>query len=348
MKKLFCVAIMLAIFATCSNAQEKKNQLRFGMHFESGGGISSSSLYDFVNKTLAQMSSNMGVNIKILKYSSNIETVESLIKGESNATFMWPQFINYTQNNQKDIVPIATYTVGKKRKAAYCLWHSKNIMINSIGDLKGKSLILDYFTHLDLGEIRLMLEEHTVNAPLWETFSSFVYAPNQNSAYMAVAMGDADVFWAKSDSEYYIKMINPSVAAQLTKSFCTEEKYARGTIVINRKEFSDEEFEEVKNSTLAFFKNMKKASKSDGTLAAINRYLEMSKIEVIPADRNEFDVEYKEFETIKKRGWLSEVDYISSVMADKPNGKPIHIKPDIDYCKKKCGEDYKCIVACTE
>lgn len=348
MKKIICITVILAVFAVCAHGQQKKNQLRFGMHFESGGGISASSLYDFVNKTLAQMSSNMGVNIKILKYGSNEETINSVIKGESNSTFMWPQFIHYLEGENKNIIPIATYTVAKKRKAAYCLWHTKKVTVNSIDDIKGKTLILDYYTPLDLGEMKLVFLEKQLDAPLWQVFSAFVNAPSQNSAFIALAMGDADYFWAKSDSEYYLKMINPSVATQLTKSFCTEEKYSRGTIVINRKEFSDQEFESVKKSTLQFFKGMKKTAKTDGTLAAITRYMEMAKIEVIPADANEFEVEQKEFAMIRKKGWLNEVEFISRMMADKPTGKPIQIKPDIEYCKKKCGEDYKCIVACSE
>lgn len=348
MKRLIIIILSFLVIATCASAQQKKNQLRFGMHFESGGGISSSSLYDFVNKTLAQLAATMGTDIKIFKYASNSETIESLLNGETNSTFMWPQFAHYIQGAEKDIEPVATYTVLKKRKASYCMWHSNKRTVTSFKDLQGGSLILDYFTPLDLGEIRLFLTENGVDMPLWKVFPSFVGAPSQNSAFIAVAMGDADFFWAKSDGEYYLKMINPGVASQLTKSLCTEEKYARGTIVINKKGLSEEDFNIIKKSTLDFFKNMKKLGKTDGTITAITKYMEMAKIEVIPANKNEFEVEFREYELIKKKGWLNELEYIASVMNNHPDGKPVQVKPDMDYCKKKCGDDYKCIVSCTE
>lgn len=347
-KRLMYIVLILVIFATGATAQQKKPQLRFGMHFESGGGISSSSLYDFVNKTLAQLAATMETDIKISKYSSNYETIESILNGETNSTFMWPQFVHYIKGNEKDIEPVITYTVLKKRKAAYCMWHNNKRTVSSFKDLQGGSLILDYFTPLDLGEIRLFLSENGIDMPLWKVFPKIVSAPNQNSAFMAVAMGDADFFWAKSDGEYYLKMINPGVASQLTKSLCTDEKYARGTIVISRKGLTEEDFKTIRKSTLDFFKNMKKLAKTDGTLNAITKYMEMAKIEVIPADKKEFEVEFREFDLIRKRGWINELEYIASVMNSHPDGKPVQIKPDMDYCKKQCGDDYKCIVSCTE
>jgi len=90
-------------------------------------------------------------------------------------------------------------------------------------------------------------------------------------------------------------------------------------------------------------------AKNHPQLRAPIEYTKMIKMKFVPAAPNEFDYELALYKKAKKLGWVDEAKYLSEQLKKAAPGKPVAVKPDMKYCKKKCGAAAaSCVMSCME
>lgn len=354
----FYITMMLVAFVIISsvtrcNAEEKNKVFTLGLHFESTTGVSSSQIYDLVNTCMKVVTKDFGFVIKLKKYSSDREVMQAFLDNEIDVGWLHPsEIMNIIEGGGK-IYPFGTYMIARRRKTAECLWHNKNNQIKDISDLYGKRLLVDQ-SELYFIKLRELLYVNGIDKPLWDVFDMFITHPSSNSAFFAIAMGDADLYLKEDDFKEMLNLINPSLISNVKYGFCTEHEYGRYSLVFN-KNTSDsidiEQFLEVLKNVLG---DLGEYAKKEPQLKAVKQYTQMVKMTLIPAEKDEFAAEIRLMKKAKEKGWLREARFIVEKISETDKGNQFKIKPDFATCKKWCA-DYSspekretCLNACMD
>lgn len=350
---VFSMVVMSFSCSSAATANDKNKQFRVGVFFNSGSGASASQAYDMANTILKIYSGDGGYNVELIKYASWDEITVDFLANKLDAAYLWPHFVVEILDGGGEVIPLVTFSVMKRRKMGFCFWHRKSLVMKSPSDIVGKKFIystpnVHYFI-----QMRDFLSSNGVDVPLWKVPSSIVAAPSSNSANMALAMGDADVYWGLDDADAYMNLISPAVAKDLTHQFCSDRVYARANIIMNKKSFSNEEAKVAKETFLDLLKNFNAYSEKIPELKGMKQYMKMAKMSMIPSAPDEFDYDYKLYKKAKANGWYDEAVYMYEKLKDEKPGELVNLKPDYSMCKKLCvgkkGEaETACVYECME
>lgn len=362
-KKMFCrklsefISILLVIFVVViyfvnpASAEEFNKVIRFGGFFTSAGGQSSSQSFDFTRAMLQLTNDEFGYKTSIERYSSLDEVKDALMKGEIDGGLLWSTQLVEMNDAGYEFYPWGTYMVGTKRKASYCLWHKKTDLIKKPEEIKNVVLMSADYSVFNLIQLREYLYVNGIDKPLWSIFSGFTRLPNANSAYIALAMGEADFFWTNDDGDSFLKLINPSVATQIEHRFCTDAVYARASIVLSKKSYTQAQYKEMSDTLDYATKNISKYEGKYPTIKALHSYLKIAKMKFMLASPDELNTEIKLYQKAKKNGWLGEAEFIVKKWKEQPIGQAASIKPDFEYCRITCeksSEKMQCLDKCME
>lgn len=319
-------------------AAAQRSEFVFGIHFESNGSLSSSQLTNLVEVVLQIALKGTGYTWRIERFSSDDELADAFLHNKIDAAHLFPDQIVLLLDRHGRIRPLASYTVAGKRKRAFCLWQAKSNAVSEPSQIIGKTFMSDYWTQMNLIQIRDLLYSLGVDKPLWNVFSSFTKVPGQNSSYMAVAMGKADFLFDSTDFDTFIKLLNPNVAGKMTRRFCSEPDFARGTIVLNERTMPRKSIDDFTKALKAFEQNYDAITKSDPRFQSLRSFAKLAKMNFIPTDPDEFKTEAELYRNARKKGWIKEADYIIGVMKDAAPGKPVVIRPTYTMCRAECAK----------
>lgn len=353
-KMITCVFLSGLVFLICSEtcySAGKAKEVRFGAYFTSSGGQSSSQAYDFVQALLKLTEEQFGYKTSIERYSSLEDVKDALMKGEIDGGLLWSTQLVEMADAGYEFYPWGTYVIGKKRRASYCLWHRKSDPITKPSEIQDAIYMSSDYSVFNLIQLREYLAQNGIDKPLWSVFKQFKRVPSANSAYLALAMGEADFFWTNDDGDAFLKLLNASVASQLEHRLCTEPIYARAVIALSKKRYSEAQFKEMSENLDYVMNHMTDYEKTYPTLKALNSYLRVAKMKFITAKPNELDTEINLYKKAKKNGWLMETEFIVKKWKEQPSGQPVAIGPDFDFCRLKCDaskEKMACIDSCME
>lgn len=354
MKKLIIISILLITgIISGANAQDKGKMPRYsiGFHFQSTASKSAGNFYDLVMMVANIAEEQVGYSFSLKKYSSDKEVMEALLANELDSGMIFPSQIAEIKARGGDVMPWATYVVNKERRAASCLWFNKDNNFKNINDIMGKTYLTSTPDPYSLALLRDYLAKNGIDKPLWKVFSKFIQASNQNSSFMALASGDGDFIWGNKDNEYLLQLLVPGVVEKIKYNFCTENKFARGMLVVNKKTVPPADLEKAKELAVYFTKNLAEISKANPDIMAMFQYTKMVKLQLIPAIDKEADYDIDFYNRVKKKGYYEEAEFIISKLQEAPMGTPVEIKPDFKMCKDSCAQDkdtMACVEACME
>lgn len=349
---LFCFAALALIFlvSTVEQARAGKGDEKvIGIYLESIGGRSSSGDFDVLQGVVKAINS-YGYNLKARKFSSHEEVKNAFIAKQIDAAALWPGHVVEIMASGRKLHPSLTYIHGNKEKVSYCLWHKKGQGGKDISAVNGKKLIIVESSPFVLIQLRDFLASKGVDKPLWRVFGALIYSKSMNSAYMALAAGEADFLWDNSDGDYFMKMLNPNVSAQLTHDFCSETTFARGAIIVIDESRSGAEFcNQFDTDMKTMMKNSKQHADKDPGLKALIQYLKLTKTKIVLAKPDEYETEYKLYLKAKNNGWLDEAKFIYEKMKGAHPGTAVEIKMDYKTCRTMCAgkkNEVKCVSDC--
>lgn len=348
-----CFAFFISASSQGTEVKAGGKRFKVGVFFNSGSGASASQAYDLAKTILKIYALDEGYNVELVKYPSWDEITKDFIDNKLDAAYLWPHFVVEINDAGGEVIPLLTFTVMKRRKMGFCFWHRKSLVMESPKDIVGKKFIystpnVHYFI-----QMRDYLYKNGVDMPLWKVPASIINAPSSNSANMALAMGDADVYWGLDDADAYMNLISPAVAKDLTHQFCSERVYARANIILNKKSFTKQDVDVITARMNDLLGNFTKYSKEIPELQGMRQYLKMAKMTIIPASPDEFDYDIKLFKKAKKNGWYQEAVFMYERLKDAKPGTPVDLKPDYAMCKtlcadKKADEQTTCVYSCME
>lgn len=333
---LLCAVFSLSVLVECK-AVEKKKELTLGLHFESTTGVSSSQIYDLVNSCMNVVTKDFGFAIRLNKYSSDREVMQAFLDDEIDVAWLHPNEIMNVIERGGEVDPFGTYTIAKRRKAAECLWHNKNIDVKDINNLYGKRLLVDQ-SELYFIKLRELLFKNGIDKPLWDVFDVFITHPSSNSAFFAIAMGDADFYLKEDDFKEMLNLINPNLFTNLKYDFCSEHEYARYSLIINKKTTRNIDLEAYKKSLSDVLENLSEYAKKEVQLKAVKQYTQMIKMNLIQAEPDEYKAEIKLMKKAREKGWLREAEFMVEKISEGGVGNQFKIKPDYTVCKKWCAD----------
>lgn len=318
--------LLIAASAPSQAAAPAKKEYVFGMHF-GNLGFGAAQILDLAEKAMAIVEKDTGTSWTLKKYPSAESALDAFMKGESHATFFWPNNIDVFIKSKVKYYPWAGYTTANQEKAGECIWHAKGMKINSAKDLVGKSLVQSYYSPIVTLKLREYLADNGVDQPLWNVFSSFMLVNNTITGFMAVSMGKVDVTWRPDEYKYFWKMINPTLGSRLTASLCTKPIYERGMLVLNADKVSPKEFKFYSDSLKQLLIDLPEMAKKDPANRSAVQMLQQAKMQLVAIEPPAFKAETALYEKAKKKGWLKEAEYINKVMSAAEPGKPVVIKP---------------------
>jgi ABC-type phosphate/phosphonate transport system substrate-binding protein len=330
------------------SAETRKREYVLGAHFSSSYGISATQQYDMAN-TIIKITAGEGFPTRIEKYSSSEELVKAFIGKRIDGAYVGPNEVAEIIDGGGRIHPWVSYTVNNKNKSALCFFYRKGSAINNITDLQGLNIVQDTFGVVTLIRMREYLAGRGIDRPLWQVFSSFTRAPNQNSSYMAVAMGKGDVTWDYQESVYNMRIMNPAVEAKMDRNFCTEALVSHDGIILNEKTLSPQELGALDERLKIFLPTFGEYAKGRPEIEQLLTYWKMTKKKIIPASPDEYASDLELYKKAKANIWQKEARYIFDIMEKAAPGTPVKIKPTYSMCKDTCqsGKDkVKCIDAC--
>lgn len=337
------------LFVERACAKEAGYDYVFGIHFDSVGGQSSSSLFDLVNMIMEIGSQETGLKIKLQKFPSHKAVAEAWVKNEIDGGLLHTGDAVWLVNSGARVLPWATFVVDKKGRAKECFWHRKSESIKTIADLSGKSLLYSIPGEFGLILMRDNLMKMGVDKPLWDVFGSFVVVPSGNSALLALAMNEGDVLWNDSDHKEFLKIISPNLVNELTFDMCSENLYSRGFLGINPAKVKEEDVQKAFDLIDYYTKNANTLVKNHPEFQAMYSYAKLAKMKFVKARPDEFDYEIKLYKKAQEKGWTKEVALIEKTLKNAKSGEKVKVKPDMEYCKQGCGKgDSDCVLSCLE
>lgn len=348
---MFIAGFVFFFFSESCYSAAPVKVIKFGAFFTSAGGQSSSQAYDFVKALLKLTEDEYGYKTSIERYSSLDEVKDALMKGEIDGGLLWSTQLVEMNDNGYEFYPWGTYVIDKKRRASYCLWHRKNDPIKQVSEIKNAIFMSSDYSVFNLIQLREYLYTKGIDKPLFSVFTQFKRVPSANSAYLALAMGEADFFWTNDDGDTFLKLLNAQVASQLDHRFCTEPIYARAVIALSKKKYTEAQFKEMSEALDHVMSNMTSYEKKYPSLKALNSYLRVAKMKFITAKRNELETEFNLYRKAKKNGWLQESEYIVKKWKEQPIGQAVEIRPDFEFCRITCESNKDkmvCIDRCME
>lgn len=350
------ISIFIAMFYLCTFmsverawSKEAGYDYVIGMHFDSVGGQSSSSLFDLVNMILELGTQETGMKIKLQKFPSHKAVAEAFMKDEIDGGLLHTGDAVWLVNSGAKVLPWATFVVDKKGRAKECFWHRKSDSIKTIADLAGKSLLYAVSGEFGLIMMRERLLELGLDKPLWDVFSSFVVVPSGNSSLLALAMNEGDVLWNNSDHKEFLKIISPNLVNELTFDMCSENLYSRGFLAINSSTVKNEDVQKAFDLIDFYTVNASEIIKKHPEFQAMYSYTKLAKMKFVKARPDEFAYEIKLYKKAQERGWVKEVDFIEKTLKNAKSGERVTIKPDMEYCKQSCVKgNSDCVLTCLE
>lgn len=340
---------IFAMISTRADGAAGRSEYVFGVHFDSGAGISSAQYTDIGDIMLRIALKDYGYKWRIQRYASNEEIVDAFIKNQIDGAQLYPDQIVDMLTRGGHVHPLATYTIADKRMRSFCLWQARTNPISSSSQIVGSTILLDIWTPMSLVRLRNILLRQGIDQPLWMVFSSFTKIPGQNSAYMAVAMGKADFLIDSDDFDTLVKLLNPGVAGKMTHKFCSEPIQARAAIVLNDRTVPQKTINDFTTTVKNFTDNFDAVTKKDPQFRTLRTYAKMAKLKFVVAAPDEFKNEYDLYRSAKAKGWIKEADYILSIMKNEPPGKAVQIRPTFKMCKDGCAKNKKfteCVDRC--
>lgn len=335
---IVCLSLAFAMAQVAPGFAQQKKALTLGYHFKSGAGYASSREFEFVDAVLEILNAEYGNNLNLKKFPSNGSVIDSFLNGSIDVIQLWPEFAVEINNRGGGYWPWVTFIFNKDPGLSLCLFQRKSDAVKTIGELEGKRFMLfeDEVDPVPLLELRDLLFKNGIDKPLWDFFSSFTLVPEENSMYMAVAMGRADALWYHDDIKYIFKLVSPGMEAKLVGSFCSEKIYRRPMLALNKKTVSKSEAEKLRADTKDFIANFRTLSKKYPKLQALYAYKNMIKVDFALADDNNFAADFDLYKRSQANGWLREMEILKKYIMDAPLGKPVEIRLDYDDCKKMC------------
>ncbi|HPI75646.1 MAG TPA: PhnD/SsuA/transferrin family substrate-binding protein, partial [bacterium] len=349
---LICIiaacAALAGVAASASDASPGYDYA-MGFHFSSVGGKSSSFYYEIATTVAELAVAETGFKVEIKRFPSNEAVTEAFKANKIDGGLLDNGAIMEIIESGGEVYPWATYVIGKDRKNKLCVWNRKKETLMSLADLEGKSLLwgaTGYFGYL---EFRDHLASKGIDKPLWKVFKSFTVAPNPNTTFMMLAKGDGDIAWSGIEADSILKVFQPDVRSQLSYGFCTEAVHNRGMIAINPKTVKKEHLAKATPILKESIMKLDKHAKTHPQLRAPIEYTKMIKMKFIPASADEYAYELALYKKAKKLGWVDEAKYLSEQLQKASPGKPVTVKPDMKYCKKKCGAaGASCVMSCMD
>lgn len=343
------ITMMNAGVATARETAPRKNdKLIYGVHFSSTLGQSSSKLYEITDKMCKLISEVTGIEITLNKYASPVEVADAFVKNEIDAAGLFGGQVIQIIDSGIDVLPYVTYSLDDNIKYAACLWDRKDSGINEVSDIYGKTLVgREYDLPFPYLSLRDNLYQKGIDDPLWNVFKAFIYVPSDNSGFMAVADGDADMKWSSEDSRIPLKLFMPQTQVKLSAKFCSDPVLSNMMLVINKNTVADETYKLLKSEIGAVKTRFEELAKTDNDFKMASQYMKMLKIDFAMADDDFMEYEKQLYERAKKKGWMREAEFVVGKMKDAQRGQPIEVKPDMEYCESKCGaKNATCIVEC--
>jgi ABC-type phosphate/phosphonate transport system substrate-binding protein len=346
---LICLAVLLDVAGGGRiKAETKKREYLLGAHFSSSYGISATDQYDMAN-TVAKITGGEGFPTRIEKYSSSEEVVKAFLGNRIDGAYVGPNEVAEIIDNGGRIHPWINYTVNKKERSSLCFFYRKGSTIKEVADLHGLNIVQDTFWVISLIRMREYLAGMGIDRPLWQVFGSFTRSPNQNSSYMAVAMGKADITWDYQESVYNMRIMNPAVESKMDRRFCTEAVVSHDGIVLNENTLSPQVLDALDERLKTFLPSFSEYAKGNPAIEQLLTYWKMTKKKIVLASPDEYTPDLELYKKAKANGWQKEALYIYDVMSKATPGTPVKIKPSYSVCKGVCrnGKDEaKCVDAC--
>lgn len=352
LRLLLIIAVFSFIFTTTtSHAAEDYKTYRFGAHISSVGGLSASELFELLQKMSDLMLSEYGMHVKPVKFSSEEEFFTAFLNNDIDIGSLFPASIAEVMEKGSGVYPLATYRLGKDDLISQCLWHAKDLKINSINDVKGKSLMRQDYDPYPYVQLRDFLFTKGIDQPLWKTFKSFAVVPGSNSAFMAIAIKEGDFHWAPNELKVPLKLFLPNVLPQVQDDICSEEMYGRPIVVMNKATVSQKEFEEFKGMVKKFVSNLDKYAIKDPYFKMIVQYMKLGDVHIANGSLDLIKQDIALYNKAKKNGWLKEADFIVENLKKNPVGTHVEIKMDFKACKQSCAalkdnKQIECIDEC--
>jgi ABC-type phosphate/phosphonate transport system substrate-binding protein len=346
---LCLILIAFVSYSKTRSAQEKR-VLRYGDHMSASSGKSATANYDSMSITF-KIINNESPDYQIVPqyFPTHVEVNEAFAKNKIDIAMRWPDQAQDIMDRGGDLYLLATIENKEKEKYSACLWKRKGDPRNNISDIIGSTLVrqegieIYYFCGL-----RQLLFENGIDKPLWRVFKSFVIVPNQNSAFMALAMGKADFYWT---GNYNLKTNFPEVADKVEPAFCTEPIYGLRTLVVNKKTVSESDYKKLRDNVSEFITAMKsgKYDKKYPEVRMMRMAQKTSGSKVVLVDQDEFKTDFELYKKAKNNTWREEMVYIKSIMDNTPMGQVVEIEPSFTLCKKFCkGKTKKALSACVD
>lgn len=330
---------------------QEKFSLSLGVSLESSAGRSSSQSFQILDATMSVLNKEYGISARIEKYSSFQETAKKFKDGEVDSALLWPDQIVELKDFSSDVDLILTYSINGQAAARGCFWTKKGTGYKTIEDLKGKKLAAVEFNAYQLSLIKSHLLKNGIETPLWKFFDSFTRVPGQNSAFMAIAMGDADILWAYDDYETILKSISPNLATQVTPAICSETLLPRAVVLINRKRVSEKEVKRIRDAIGLFLKNMTAMSKKYPEFKAVISYMKIASYKPVIPNKDLYKKQVNFFKDAEKQVWFDEINMITAAASGSQPGKPLKVTPSYDYCVSVCKNEKSspdCLFKCME
>lgn len=351
LKTVLIVSLIAQLYFQSAGAAQGtvKKTYRFGVFFNSSGGISAAQYYDFTLSMCKAVGKALDFECNLIKYSSYDEENAALVSGKIDLALITDNQIMDIFEKSAAVYPIALIKIKDQRKHKYCLWQSKQSTISDIQSVKGKTLVLTAENLFNLTLLREYLAGKGIDKPLWKTFSAFTMVTTQNSAMMVVAAGKADFYFGSEDYVMYLKLLDSSLLGKLKHDLCTDYVVTRSAFVVNRKTVSELDAKRLKDGMAVLIGNLGSFTEKDKNLRPIVQLMKTIKATFVVAEKDEFAYESKLYQKAKKKGWLKEGRFIDETLREKPLGSPVSVKQTYKWCRSFCSDKKdvaKCIDAC--
>lgn len=353
--KRICFAMCVLVIASLLNSErsaaedQKKFQIRFGIHYSTAGSLGSSQQKEF-GDILINISRAEGIYVVAKQYSSDDDVAKAFMAGEIDVALIAPENMSEVWDKGYAYYPWGTYTVNNKPRRTYCMWHLKSAKAQSAQDFIGATLIDENASLIDYLRLRDYLHSKGIDKPVWKVFKTIIRSPNQNSAFVALSMGKGDFFWDSDDWDSLLKVINSGMASKLRHTICGEKEYDRTNVIISKKTVSKENYEAMRDALQKYSgKKMDEYLKTDPKMEAFRKMLKMAKIRFVLSPREIYKTEKDLHELSKTNGWLAEAKFYSAQLEKVPMGSSTTVKSEYSFCKSSCEKSKtkdKCVEQC--
>lgn len=333
---LAAIAVLTAPSQVCALKQTGKTY-RSGAVFVSNSGYSSSQQYDFANAIITVISKESGINLTLEKFNSTEELKKEFLAGRIDVALFGPGDVVELLAEGAGVIPWATYSHKNINERRMCFWSKSDAPITKVANITNKTLIESNFEILDLLQLKKFLIENNINDPIRKVFKAITHISSENSAFMALSLGEGDLMWRNEDSTFFLKIINPGVAKAVAPGICSKTNtMARDAVLLNAKTFDKNDVETVMGLAATFARNMTKYSKEYPETAAAIQYMKMAQATIVPADVKDYQPEVALYKQAKTNGWLDEAKFIMERIKATQPGQPVDLSLSFKECKVVC------------